>query len=153
MDVKYINPFMDAFASIMPQLGFSGTRIGNLSAKAKEVKRTGVLVILGIVGDVKGNVVYAMDVDVAKNIASVMMMGMPVEEFDEMAQSAISELTNMITATASTFFADAGIHVDISTPTLLLGENMSVKMNSDQILCVTLYADDIPIEVNISFEN
>lgn len=153
MDVKHINPFMDAFASVMPQLGFSNTRRGNLSAKAKEVKRTGVLVILGIVGDVKGNVVYAMDTDVAKNIASVMMMGMPVETFDEMAQSAISELTNMITANASTFFADAGIHVDISTPTLLLGDNMSVKMNSDQILCVNLYADDIPMEVNLSFEN
>jgi chemotaxis protein CheX len=98
-------------------------------------------------------VVYTIDLEVAKNIASTMMMGMPVDEFDDMAKSALSELTNMLTANAVTILANNGISIEISTPTLLHGENMCVKMNTNPILCVQLLADGNPIEINISFEN
>ena len=43
------------------------------------------MIILGIIGDVKGNVVYSTDIESAKKIASTMMMGAPVTEFDELA--------------------------------------------------------------------
>lgn len=153
MDVKFVNPFIESFHTVMPQLGFVNTGIGNLSTKAKEVSGDGVIVVLGLVGDIKGNVVYTLEVESAKKIASTMMMGMPVDEFDELAGSALSELTNMLTATAATCFSNIGIKIDISTPTMLSGENMIVKMKSDQILCVQLIADDVLIDVNISFEN
>jgi chemotaxis protein CheX len=153
MDVKYVNPFIEAFHSVMPQLGFCDVQTGEMSAKTKEVAATGVLVIVGIVGDVEGNVVYFTDIESAKKIASTMMMGAPVDEFDEMAESALSELTNMLTATATTVLASSGITADISTPTLLHGENVCVKMNAGPILCVRLLADNIPIEINISFGN
>lgn len=152
MDVKHVNPFVESFTSVMPQLGFSQVGIGKLSKKNKEVKNTGVLIILGVVGDIRGNVVYAMEMDVAKKIAETMMMGMAVEELDEMAQSALSELANMLTAHAATAFANIGTAIDISTPTLLVGNNMSAKMNSSQILCVQFMADDIQFEINLSFE-
>lgn len=153
MDVKYINPFIQAFTTVIPQLGFQTVKKGNLSVKGDELKSSGVNIIVGIVGAIKGNVVYAIDLEDAKKIASSMMMGMPVNEFDEMAQSALSELTNMLTANAATFFAESGITIDISTPTLFHGNDISLKMSSKQVLCIQLLADDIPIEVNIAFEN
>jgi len=153
VDVKYINPFIQAFTAVMPELGFGDVQMGTLMSKGKEITGSGVFVILGIVGAIRGNAVYAIDIESAKQIASVMMMGAPVDEFDDMASSAISELTNMLTANAATAFADSGILIDISTPTMLKGENISINMSSDQVLCVQLIADDIPIEVNISFEN
>lgn len=137
----------------MPQLGFNNVRIGKMGAKGKDLVDTGVIIILGIVGDVKGNVVYTLSVDSAKRIASTMMMGMPIEQFDDMAKSALQELTNMLTANAATFFSNIGITIDISTPTLLQGENISIKMNSEPVLCVQLLADDITVDANISFEN
>lgn len=137
----------------MPQLGFNNVRIGKMGAKGKDLVDTGVVIILGIVGDVKGNVVYTLSVDSAKRIASTMMMGMPIEQFDDMAKSALQELTNMLTANAATFFSNIGITIDISTPTLLQGENISIKMNSEPVLCVQLLADDIAVDANISFEN
>jgi len=153
VDVKYINPFIQAFTAVMPELGFGDVQMGTLMSKGKEITGSGVFVILGIVGAIRGNAVYAIDIESAKQIASVMMMGAPVDEFDDMASSAISELTNMLTANAATAFADSGILIDISTPTMLKGENISINMSSDQVLCVQLIADDIPIEINISFEN
>lgn len=151
MDVKYINPFIEAFFSVMPQLGFGKVEKTNLSLKDSNLTYTGVIMTVGIVGEMKGNVVYYLDLENAKKVASTMMMGMPVDEFNEMAQSAISELANMLTANAATFFANIGITVDISTPTLLYGDQVAVKMNSSQILCIQLLADDIPFDINIAF--
>lgn len=152
MDVKHINPFIESFTNVMPELGFSSAQIGNLSTKDKEVISSGVVVIVGIVGAIRGNVVYSIDIEAAKQIAATMMCD-SVEELDDTALSAISELTNMLTAHAATAFSNIGIIIDISTPTMLQGENVSIKMSSEQVLCVQLLADDIPIEICISFEN
>ncbi|MEI6100898.1 MAG: chemotaxis protein CheX [Eubacteriales bacterium] len=152
MDVKYVNPFIESFKTVMPQLGFNDIRKGDLSVNGQELVKTGVIILVGIVGAIKGNVVYCLDLEHAKQIASTMMMGMPVEEFDEMPQSALSEMMNMLTASAATCFYDLGVHIDISTPTLLHGKNISVKMSSPQVLCIQMLADEYPIEINIAFE-
>ncbi|HHX60219.1 MAG TPA: chemotaxis protein CheX [Epulopiscium sp.] len=151
MDVKNINPFMESFTSIMPQLGFSEIRKGTLSVKNKELVSSGILILVGIVGGIKGNVAYSLDLESAKQVASKMMMGMPVDELGEMEKSALSELSNMLTASAVTLFSSIGVLIDISTPTLLQGDSISLKMGTGQILCVQLFADDIPIEINIAF--
>lgn len=54
---------------------------------------------------------------------------------------------------AATSFSQLGIIIDISTPAMFVGENISVNMNSGEILCVQLFADGIPIEINIAFEH
>ncbi len=152
MDVKYVNPFLDSFMSVMPQLGYGNIQKGSLMVKGQELTNSGVNIIIGIVGKMRGNVVYSINTESAKRIASTMMMGMPVEELDEMSKSALSELANMLTASAATNFYNLDLPIDISTPTLLQGENMSIKMSSNQVLCVELMADDNVIEVNIAFE-
>ena len=153
MDVRHVNPFIESFTTVMPQLGFGNIQRGNLSVKGQELTYSGVIIIVGIVGAIKGNVVYCIGMEAAKKIASTMMMGMPVDTLDEMSRSALSELTNMLTANAATSFFNAGITMDISTPTLLYGESISVKMSSNQVLCIQLLADEYPIEINIAFEN
>lgn len=152
MDVRYVNPFIDSFINVMPQLGFGDIKKGSVSVKGKNLTGSGVIIIVGIVGQIKGNVVYNIALEDAKKIASTMMMGMPVTALDEMSQSALSELSNMLTASAATSFSDLGITMDISTPTLLHGDNISVKMSSNQVLCVQLFADNNPIDINIAFE-
>ena len=152
MDVKNINPFIESFISVMPQLGFEQVRKGKLSLKNEDLLGSGIIIVVGIVGELKGNVVYSLDMESAKKVASKMMMDMPVESFDEISKSALSELANMLTANAITIFSSMGTTVDISTPTLLEGKDISIKMSSKKVICIELFADDIPIEVNIAFE-
>ena len=147
MDVKYINPFIDSFYNILPQIGFS-----NVTREEVTVKNLGILINLGIVGDIKGNIVYNIQGENGKKIASKMMMGLPVEELNEMAQSALSELSNMLTANASINFSNIGVNVNISTPTLMYGQDIKIKLNTDKILNIKIVADDIPIDVNVAFE-
>lgn len=153
MDVNLINPFIDSFLNVMPQLGFKEVKRQGISVKGKSIKNLGVMIILGIVGDIKGSIIYSLEIESAKQIASVMMMGMPVTELDDMAQSALSELSNMLTANASTNFAENGTSINISTPTLMHGNDFEAKMNSDKVLCVGILIDNIPVEVNIAFNS
>ena len=151
MDVKYINPFIDSFYNILPQIGFSNVTREEVTVK-NSVESLGILINLGIVGDIKGNIVYNIQGENGKKIASKMMMGLPVEELNEMAKSALSELSNMLTANASINFSNIGVNVNISTPTLMYGQDIKIKLNTDKILNIKIVADDIPIDVNVAFE-
>lgn len=152
MDVKYINPFIAAFVNILPQLGITDLKKGKLSIKEKYVKSPGVLINVGIVGDFKGNVIYGTDIECAKRIASAMMMGMEVKEFDAMAQSALSELSNMLTANASTIFSENNIMIDISTPTMIYGDSTAAT-NANKVICIEMKVCDLPFEINVAIDN
>lgn len=151
MDVKYINPFIDAFLNIFPQFGMSNVQKSGISLKGKDIKSAGVMIMLGLIGDVRGNVIYSMNAEDAKKIASTMMMGAPVETLDELAQSAISELSNMLTATAASGFYNEGINIDISTPTLMYGD-FTATSSTDKTICVEMLVEGMKIEINIAFE-
>jgi chemotaxis protein CheX len=151
MDVKYINPFLNSVLNVMPQLGVSNIKRGRLNVKGKSIQSPGVIIILGLIGDIRGNVIYATSEKCAKEIASIMMMGMPVPKLDEMAQSAISELTNMLTANAAMSFSEESINIDISTPTLVYGDFIATA-SSDQVICIEMLVNDMPFEVNISID-
>ena len=151
MDVKHINPFLDAFISIMPQLGLADVKKKGITLKGRFIESPGVMIIVGIMGDMRGNVIYGTTIDNAKKIASTMMMGMPVNELDELAQSAISELTNMLTANAALNFSNEDININISTPTLMYGE-FTANSSSDKVLCVQMLIDGMDFEVNLALE-
>ncbi|WP_347352701.1 chemotaxis protein CheX [Acetoanaerobium noterae] len=152
MDVRLINPFIGAVTGIMPQVGFSSITRKGISLKGKKFIVSGVVLTLGIVGDKKGNVVYSIDMDGAKKIASTMMMGMPVEELDDMSKSALSELSNMLTANASINFSNDGINVDISVPTMMYGEEIEINLQKDNIVCIDFDVDGIALSVNVALD-
>ena len=152
MDAKLVNPFVDAFVAVMPQMGFPEPKRAKMSVKTKNAISLGVAVIVGFTKQLRGNIVYNMSEDTAKFIASTMMMGMPVENFDEMAQSAISEMSNMLTANAATNLTGMGLKVDISTPSLSIGPNFQVKISDDNYLTVDMDLGGHLVELDIAVE-
>jgi chemotaxis protein CheX len=152
MDVNHINSILEAFNSVMPQLGLSKVEKKGVAVRDRFIESPGVVIIIGLIGDIKGNIIYGMSMDDAKKIASTMMMGMPVESFDELAQSAISELINMLTANAATNFSKDNIIIDISTPTLIQGQ-FTANATCEKVLCVQMGVNEMVIDVNISIES
>jgi chemotaxis protein CheX len=152
MDAKLVNPFMDAFMNIMPQIGFQNLKRNKISVRDKATMSLGVTVLVGFTKEIRGSVAYNMTDDTAKFIASTMMMGMPVTAFDEMAQSAISELSNMLTANAATNLTAMGLEVDISTPSLSIGDNFMVKISSEQYLSIEMEIDGHAFEIDIAVQ-
>lgn len=122
MNKEYTESFSIAFLNVMPQLGITDVQCKGETECGHLINSPGVVVIIGVTGDLHGNVYFTMQEDCAKKIASAMMGGMDVPQFDEMVQSAVSELSNMLAATACTDLSERGISADISTPTLIHGD-------------------------------
>ena len=150
MDAKLVNPFVDAFTTVMPQIGFPEPKRAKLYVRDQNAIGLGVSVVVGFTKQIRGNIVYNMEE--AKFIASTMMMGMPVTEFDAMAQSAISEMSNMLTANAATNLTGMGFEVDISTPSLSIGKNFQVKISDAQYLTVEMDLGGHIVELDIAVD-
>lgn len=153
MDAKLVNPFIDAFMTVMPQMGFQNITRAKMTVRDKVATSLGVTIIVGFTKQIRGNVVYNMTEDTAKYIASTMMMGMPVDTFNDMAQSAISEMSNMLTANAATNLTALGLEVDISTPSLSVGSDFQVKISNEQYLMVEMDLNGHPLEINIAVQS
>ena len=152
MDSKMVKPFIDAVVSVLPMLGLTDIKRGNAAVKDKLATAKEVTVLIGLSQDIRGNVAYGLSDECARNIASTMMGGMPVPQFDEMAQSAISELVNMVTANAATNLESLGKSVNISPPTLITGENITARISQVQTLAIEFVSSAGTIELNVGLE-
>jgi chemotaxis protein CheX len=141
MKVEFINPFVAAAFTVLENMGNLKVKKGKLSVKASPIAGSEVNAVIGVTGDVKGQVLYSMTEETAKRLASTMMMGMPVTEFDELSKSAISELGNMITGNAASELGNSGLNCNITPPSLFMGENVRVSIKDTQILVIPLETD------------
>jgi len=150
MDVNHINPILAAFAEILPQIGFQKVEKKNISLVGSTFDYDGVIVNLAVVGTVKGVIMIGMDIDSAKRFASAMMMGMEVTDFDSLAQSAVSEMGNMVCANACTQFSKVGIDgLDISPPTIMISQGGLATLPVPQTIVIHFLVDSINIKVYV----
>lgn len=149
INVEHINPFLMAATSIIRDICSIDMKVGKPYVKGAALVNDSIVIMIGITGEMRGQVMIAMGCDVAMNIASKMMMGMPVTELDEMAISAISELGNMIMGNAATIFSTKGIGIDITPPTVCRG-NVTITQTYTQNICIPLNGGDITIEFDIA---
>ena len=138
MDAKLVNPIIDAFMEVMPQTGFPVPQRLRVYLQDRNVISNGVMVEVGFMRQLRGKVIYNMPDDTAKFIASTIMLGVPVNKFGDMVQSAICEICNMLTARAATNFAQMGLKVDITPPRLTLGEDLATKISDATFLNVEM---------------
>ncbi len=151
MSKKFAESFSNAFLNVMPQLGITDVKLQSEEECSNTINSPGVVVIIGMVGELRGNVIFAMHEDCANKIASTMMGGMDVEAFNEMAQSAISELSNMLAANACIDLSEKGINADISTPTLMYGK-FTAFASLERVVRLELLADELPFYIYVSLE-
>lgn len=133
ISVDHINPFLVSAEQILSQVCQIQTKVGALSKDNMCIDGEPMFIMLGVTGEMTGQVCIVFDLDVAKNIASRMMMGMPVPEIDDMAKSALSELGNMIMGNAATLLSNNNIKIDITPPTLGTGK---AKLTSPNITSI-----------------
>lgn len=150
MDVNIINPILAAFAEILPQIGFQNISRKRLSLVDGNIDNTGVFINIALIGQLKGIVLIGMDIDSAKKFASKMMMGMEVAEFDSMAQSALSEMGNMVCANSCSKFVAEGFNgLDISPPTMMISEGGKVKLPVGQAVAINFDVDGLGVDIYV----
>ncbi|WP_129596177.1 chemotaxis protein CheX [Anaerophilus nitritogenes] len=152
MKVEWVNPFIEASQMILKQMANISCEKGTIHIKDGSFDAPDVMILIGLTGKLKGQAILGMNEEMAKKIASHMMCGMLVDELDEMARSAISELGNMILGNTATLLSNQGFEVDITPPTLLVGKKVSISTNSNQTITVPLNTDYGIIELDIAIK-
>lgn len=149
LNVEHINPFLMGSTQVLNQMCSIEAKVGRPYISDPISANESIIIMIGITGELRGQVVMSFQNDVAVDIASK-MMGMPVVDMDDMAKSAIGELGNMILGTTATIFSSNGISVDITPPTIGDGR-MTFSSSHVKNICVPLiYEDNKTIEINLS---
>lgn len=149
LNAELINPFLSAAMQMLRDVSQVPTTMGKPTAKRAEFHDDTIVIIIGITGEMKGQVMLAFPNDVACLVSGNMCM-MPTTEMNELYMSAICELGNMIMGNAATLFSTKGIGIDITPPTVCVG-NMTIQSSASQNICVPLILEDKRvIDVDIS---
>ena len=126
VNVKFLNPFVDAATEVLKaEVDLDVTR-GNLSLQKTALTADDITFLLTLVGQVQGVVLYSMSEATALKIIAL-MMGQDFQEFDNLAQSGIAEMGNVITGRATVKLESVGYHSNISTPTVILGNGVKIS--------------------------
>lgn len=139
VSVNHINPFLMSASQMLSQVCGIQTKLGKIAKDYTVIDGEPMFIMLGITGELTGQVFLVFNFDVAADIASRMMMGMPVNGIDDMAKSALSELGNMIMGNAATLLSNNKIRIDITPPSLGTGHVKFSSPNMTGIKVPLLY--------------
>lgn len=152
MKVEYLNPVIDAAIFVFKQVCNEDLIVGKPMMSATYYENQTLAVSIGITGDLRGQVFMAMSAEAGCKIASKMMYGMHVDELNDMAISAISELFNMLMGNAMTHFFTKEIKLDITPPSIWTGSNIHVAVSDSKMIGIPLSLGDIELELNMAIK-
>lgn len=151
LNANHINPFLIASTKILKDMCFVDAKVGKPSVKNIAFTDDTIVIIIGVTGEMRGQVMIAFSNDVACDIASKMCM-MPITQMDEISTSAICELGNMIMGNTATVFSTKGIGIDITPPTMCKG-NVTFTTGFTKNICIPIiYEENKVIEFNIALK-
>jgi len=149
MNVKFLNPFIEAaFEVLKAEAGINAER-GSLGLEQSEYKTDDITVILALVGAVEGTVYFGMSDETAILLVSK-MIGENITTFNSLAQSGIAELGNVITGRASVKLSVAGYEATISPPTLLLGKGATISTLDFARIVVPVIFDGATMNIHLA---
>ncbi|MCX7708972.1 MAG: chemotaxis protein CheX [Clostridia bacterium] len=152
MKVDYINPFLTASQKIIKTVLRLDMALGTLSVKGSHDLNEIIVIIIGVKGDFAGKISFCIPHETACKIASI-MMEKKVTRLDDISKSAVGELGNMILGRSGIIFANHGINVVISPPTIVQAKRLTISPTYKQIVNIPLNLSnntsiDIEIEIN-----
>ena len=149
MNVKFLNPFIEAAHEVLKtETGLDLIR-KSLTLENDEYVTDDVTVILNLIGQVEGTVLYSMTIGTALTLISK-MMGEEISKFDNFAQSGVAELGNVITGKASVKLSDQGFISNISTPTMLIGKGATISTLGLSRLVVPLTSNGAEVTIHLA---
>ena len=152
MDVAYVNPFIAASSNVIKSMCTLDVKVNKPYVTPIVFDTESLVILIGITGNVRGQVFISFPKKTALIIAGAMMGGVILEDMDEMTESALSELGNMIMGNVATIFSTNKINIDITPPSTARG-NMVFDTNNLEHICIPFLIKDNFIYLHIALES
>lgn len=152
INAEYVNPFLEAASAVFKQLLNVDLRRGKLILKEVPQPSHDVAIIIGITGAVTGQVVFSMSLEMVKKIAQILTPGLTEKDLMNEWKDIVGEVANMITGNAMNLFAYTGKRVEMTTPTVIEGENFTITLIKQTTLGINLYSPFGQLEMNVALK-
>ena len=153
MDVKILNAFVGALLDVFDrgaQMKLEKNKVSALPPNSR--LKVEVASILGITGDVKGQMVLLTNEQIIMKCTSAILMGIEVNEFNEMAESGACEMLNMVGGDASQRMNDLGYKFEISPPSVIHGNAEITFPGNAPVFLIDLRSEFGAVQVAITLE-
>lgn len=145
-------PMVDSVNQNLSMFGFAPEYKGASEIVGNEVSLGDVHVLFGLTDGLHGNIVLGFKMSTALTIVSFMMGGMQIDSLDEMSQSALGELGNMIVGTGITNTHSASL-INFSTPTIVVEGHIYVNAKETKTNKLDFEINGETFYVTITLEN
>ncbi len=132
MDSSYILPFVKSVSNVFQTMLQLPVQVGNPELKQNGKPSYDVSGIIGMSGDVEGNVVLSFPTATAERVVSL-FTGSDMDHAHEDFADAVGELVNMISGGAKSQFKSKS--VSISCPSVVIGSDHLVFSRKD-VVCI-----------------
>lgn len=150
MDVKYINPFVNAVKNLFNTMINVPFKLGKPSLKKSNEPEHEISGIIGLSGTVSGCVVINLSKAIALQLVSA-LIGDEVTELDDDCTDAIGEIANMIAGNAKTDFPSSG--TTISVPSVVIGKHKVSYPSGLPIISIPCITDKGELVIEVALKN
>ena len=130
MDVKLINPFINATINVLETMAFVTVTAGKPYLKKDNQAVGDVTGVLGLTGAAHGTIAVTFEENTILTVVSN-MFGEKMESLNEDISDAVGELTNMISGQARRELDEVGKVFKAAIPSVITGKNHTVRHYSD----------------------
>ena len=129
MDVKLINPFINATLNVLQTMAFIKCQAGKPYLKKDNVAQGDVSGIIGFTGEQNGTVSVTFDELCILKVVSN-MFGEEMKELNDEVSDAVGEITNMISGQARMELEEMGRLFHGAIPSVSTGKNHKIEYTS-----------------------
>ena len=152
MDVKLIEPFVDATMNVLETMAFIKVRPGEPYLKNENVAKGEVTGLIGLTGEVGGTL------SVSFTEASILfvvsnMFGEEMKELNEEIKDAVGEITNIISGQARQKLEKSGRSLKAAIPSVITGKNHTIThITPYPVYAVDFSTDNGKFTIEVCFE-
>ena len=149
MRVQIVNRYVQAALDVISKETGAEAKRGGLLLEGNPYTTEDVTAVIGISGSLSGSIYLSMAEPVAlKIIGSI--IGQETVELDELGQSGIAEMANVIAGTAGIGLSEEGIETLINPPLVLVGRGARLSTVEIQRLVVPLMTAHGDIKLHVA---
>ncbi len=152
MDADLVNSFVGSAQTVLQSEIGAPIQMGQLTVQKEAYTSQQITALIGVTGNLRGVMMFGLSEDTAKRLVSQMMGGQQIEKWDELAESGIAEMGNVIAGTAATTLADRGYMCTISPPAVITGAGTIISTLQIQRLVIPLITPFGLIEMQLALK-
>lgn len=152
MDVKLINPFIEATLHVLSSLAYTKATAGKPYLKKDQLARGDVSGIVGLSGEARGTISVSFSEESILSIVSK-MFGEPVNEINDEVKDAVGEILNIVSGQARKKLESMGRSLKGAIPTVITGKNHTIcHITKHPIIAIPFETDNGHFTIEVCIE-